>query len=446
MKCETVRELLVAWQKGELDEERRSEVEEHLAQCVACQLEAEGARRIIATLDRASEEPIERVANTIIEKAVGARASDIHVQPGPEKLVIRYRIDGVLHEAIVLPTYVAEPLAARLRYMADLPLTESALPQDGRIHVRHDDREYDLRMSIVPSLNGDSIVIRILDAGGLMFGLDEIGLRPDLREAFDHLLHRPNGIVMVAGPTGSGKTTTLYAALKSLVRPEVALFTIEDPVEYRIDGVTQIPLNRKTGLDFPVAMRYALRQDPDVILCGEIRSLETLELCVQAAITGHLVLSTLHTQDAVRAIRRMADCGLERFLIAETLLGVLSQRLVRKVCPTCAADREVTDTQRRWLLDAGIAEPPETLTRGTGCRECRGTGCRGRTTIAELLVIDDELRELIGGDEDLDEVERVAASRLVPMRVDAARKVVAGEVDIAEAVRVTGLMPRYEEA
>jgi len=444
MKCETVRELLVAYEKGELDEERRAAVEEHLAQCVACRAEAEGARRVVATLDQASDEPIERIAKTIIEKAIEGRASDIHVQPGAKRLLIRYRIDGVLHDAIVLPTYVAEPLAARLRQMADLPLTERAVPQDGRIRIRHDDREYDLRMSLVPSLHGDSIVIRILDPGGLMFSLDDLGMHEETREQLDGLLHRPNGLVLVSGPTGSGKTTTLYAALKSLVKPEVALFTIEDPVEYRIDGITQIRLNRKAGMDFAAAMRHVLRQDPDVILCAEIRDRQTLDLVVQAALTGHLVLTTLHTNDAIKTIRRMMDIGLERFLIAQALLGVLAQRLVRKVHLECGELHEVTNAQRQWLLDAGVEDPPDTLTRGTGCPQCRGTGCAGRTAIHELLVIDDELREMIGGDADLREVERLAAGKREPMRADAARKVLAGEVDIAEAMRVTAFVPDYD--
>jgi len=292
--------------------------------------------------------------------------------------------------------------------------------------------------------SGESVVIRILDPGMVQLGLDDIGMSEDVRRGFGDLLHRPCGIVIVAGPTGSGKTTTLYAALKSLMKPEIAAFSIEDPVEYRIDGIVQVPINRKAGVTFPVAMRHVLRQDPDVILCAEIRDLETLELCVQAALTGHLVLTTLHTDDAIRVIRRMVDIGAERFLVADALLGVLAQRLVRKVHLECGELHEPAEAQRQWLLDAGIEEPPDTLTRGTGCRDCRDTGHRGRTGIHELFVIDEELREMIGGDAGIGEIELVAASKREAMRHDAARKVLAGEVDIAEAMRVTAFMPRYE--
>ena len=444
MKCEECRELLIAYHKGELDEEQRGAVEAHLAQCVACQTEAEGAHRLLATIDRADEKPIERIANTMIERAITDGASDIHVQPGAEQLLIRYRIDGLLHDAIILPTYVADPLAARIRLMAELPLTERALPQDGRIHVRHQERDYDLRVSILPSLNGESIVIRILDAGGLMFSLDDIGMTPEVRENFDQLLHRPNGIVVVAGPTGSGKTTTLYAALKSLVDPGVALFSVEDPVEYRIDGMTQVPVNRESGVTIPTAMRHILRQDPDVIMLAEIRDRETLNLCATAALTGHLVLTALHTNDSVHVIHRMADVGLDRFVIAEALLGVLSQRLVRKIHLECGTLHELTDAQRQWLKRAGVSEPPDTLTRGTGCRECRGTGCAGRTAVHELLIVDEELRAAIAGGMDLREVERVAAGKRTPLLCHAAQRVLAGEVDIEEAMRVTGYLPEYD--
>ncbi len=444
MKCETVRELLVAYHKGELDDEKRAAVEEHLAQCTACAAEAEGAHRIVATLDQASDEPIERIASTVIERAIERRATDIHIRPASDHLMVRYRIDGVLHDAIRLPAYVIKPLAARIKHMAGLSVAERNIAQDGRITVGHAGREYDLRVSVLPSASGESVVMRVLDPSAVQLGLGDIGMTPGTREAFDELLHRPCGIVIVAGPTGSGKTTTLYAALKSLMKPEIAAFSIEDPVEYRIDGVTHIPINRKAGVTFAVAMRHLLRQDPDVILCAEIRDRETLQLCITAALTGHLLLTTLHTDDAIRTVRRMIDVGAERFLVADTLLAVLAQRLVRKVHLECGELHEPTEEQRQWLLDAGIEEPPDTLTRGTGCRDCRDTGHVGRTGIHELLVIDEELQQMIAGDAEIGEIELVAASKRDPMRADAARKVVAGEVDIEEAMRVTAFMPRYD--
>ncbi|MBD3293578.1 MAG: hypothetical protein GF393_11695, partial [Armatimonadia bacterium] len=340
--------------------------------------------------------------------------------------------------------YVTEPLATRLRVMSEVPVTRPDIPQDGRLHVRHDEQDYSLRVSFLPAAAGTSVVIRVLDPSGVILSLDDIGMNDAIRAQFDDLLTRPNGIVVVAGPTGSGKTTTLYAALKSLMRPEMAVFTIEDPVEYRIDGITQIPVNREAGVGIAAAMRHVLRQDPDVIMLAEMRDEETLRLCATAALTGHLVLTTMHTNDAVQAIRRMADAGLERFLIADTLVGVLAQRLVRKTHLECGTMHEVTDPQRQWLKRAGVKEPPNTLTHGMGCAECHNTGHRGRTTIHELLIIDDDLRLMIGGDTEMREIEVAATDRRTPMRHDAAKKVLAGEVDIEEAMRVTAFVPEYE--
>jgi len=444
MKCEECRELLIAYHKGELEEEQRVAVEAHLAQCVACQTEAEGARDLLATLEQAEEPPIHRIANTIIEKAIEKRASDVHIRPLAERLEVHYRIDGVLSHILTVPSYVTEPLAARLRQMAEVPVTKTDVPQDGRLHVRHEDRDYDLRVSFVPAAAGTSVVMRILDPSGVMLSLDDVGMNDEIREQFEDLLHRPNGVVVVTGPTGSGKTTTLYAVLRSLVRPEIAVFSVEDPVEYQIDGMTQVPVNREAGVSIASAMRHVLRQDPDVIMLGEMRDTETLNLCATAALTGHLVLTTLHTNDSVHAIHRLVDVGLERFLIADTLIGVLAQRLVRKIHLDCGTLHEVTDTQRQWLKRAGVAEPPNTLTRGMGCAECRNTGHRGRTTIQELLIIDEELRQMIGGDADMRDIELAAARKLTPMRHDAAQKVLAGEVDIEEAMRVTAFVPEYD--
>ena len=444
MRCEECRELLVAWHKGELSDDQRLAVEAHLDQCVACQAESEGTRRLLATLEKAEEQPVERIARTIISRALEKRASDIHIRPRSERLEVYYRIDGLMEHILTVPTYVTEPLATRLRVMAEVPVTRTDVPQDGRIHVRHEERDYDLRVSFVPAAAGTSVVIRVLDASGVSLGLDDIGMNEEARSQFDDLLQRPSGMVIVAGPTGSGKTTTLYAALRSLLRPELAVFSVEDPVEYRIDGMTQVSVNREAGLDFATAMRHVLRQDPDVILCGYIRDRQTLELAVEAALTGHLVLTTLHTNDSVQAIRRLADLGLDRFLIADMLAGVLSQRLVRKTHLDCGTLHELTDAQRRWLRQSGVEEPPDTLTRGIGCAECRNTGYHGRAGIYELLVIDEDLRQMIGGDADMREVELAAAERRTPMRHDAARKVLAGDVSIQEAMRVTAFVPDYD--
>jgi len=351
MKCETVRELPVAYHKGELDDDKRAAVEEHLAQCTACAAEAEGARRIVATLDQASDEPIERIASTVIEHAVKRRATDIHIRPASDHLMVRYRIDGVLHDAIRLPAYVIKPLAARIKHMANLSVSERNIAQDGRIRVEHEGKEYDLRVSVPPSASGESVVMRVLDPSAVQLGLGDIGMHPSTRERFDELLRRPNGLVLVAGPTGGGKTTTLYAALKSLMKPEIAVFSIEDPVEYRFDGV---------------------------ILCAEIRDRETLQLCFSAALTGHLLLTTLHTDDAIRTVRRMIDVGAERFLVADTLLGVLAQRLVRKTHRECAEQHAVTEEQRHRLPRLPGHRPPRAHGHPRAASDRRGTAADDR--------------------------------------------------------------------
>jgi type II secretory ATPase GspE/PulE/Tfp pilus assembly ATPase PilB-like protein len=435
---------MVAYIKGELDGGRLSEFEKHIAQCTDCQTELEGARKVAAVADQASDEPIERIADAMLEEGIKRRASDIHIQPLPDKTVVRYRIDGVLYDAQALPRYVLDPLVTRIKQLGGMNLAEKRLPQDGRIAFELDDREYDLRVSVVPALLGESVVMRILDKGAVMLDLSDIFTDEKTRGQVEELLRMPAGLVCCTGPTGSGKTTTLYAMLQHLNRRENNLMSVEDPVEYQIDGVTQIRVNQQAGLNFSTAMRHILRQDPDVILCGEIRDMNTLQTVIQAALTGHLVLTTLHTNDVIGAIRRMIDIGVERFLVSSSLTGVLAQRLLRKVCPDCAAEREPTEEETAWLQASGVTNPPAKLVVGEGCDKCRGTGVRGRVAAHEVLIMDPELREAIAGDMDIREVEALAASKLEPMRNDAARRVLAGEVDIAEVMRVLAFMPGYE--
>jgi len=444
MKCTGCRELMVAYIKGELEGDRLSAFEEHIAQCTACQAELEGARKVAAVVDQASDEPIERIVNNALEEGIKRRASDIHIQPLPDKTVIRYRVDGVLHDANQLPAYVLDPLVTRIKQMSDLNLAEKRLPQDGRIQIGLDDKVYDLRVSVVPGLLGEQVVIRILDKGAMLLGLADIFTHEDVRAQVEEILRAPSGLICSTGPTGSGKTTTLYAIMQHLNRRECSLISVEDPVEYQIDGVTQIHVNQQAGLTFGVAMRHILRQDPDVIMCAEIRDLNTLQTTVQAALTGHLVLTTLHTNDAVSVITRMLDVGLERFLVAASLIGVIAQRLLRRVCEDCAEERPITEMEAKWLRDSGIEEVPATIRRGAGCDNCRGTGCRSRTACHEVLTIDPELREAIAGEMDIREVKLLAAAKITPMRHDAARMVLEGKVDIAEAMRVLAFMPRYD--
>jgi len=288
------------------------------------------------------------------------------------------------------------------------------------------------------------VVIRILDKAALTMGLDDIFKHEDVRAQVEQLLASPSGLLCCTGPTGSGKTTTLYAMLQHVNRRENNVMSVEDPVEFQIDGVTQIRVDQQAGLNFATAMRHILRQDPDVILCGEIRDMNTLQTVVQAALTGHLVLTTLHTNDAIKAISRMIDIGLERFLVAGSVTGIIAQRLLRKVCHDCAEERAPTDAEAQWLRESGVVDVPATVNSGTGCGSCRGTGTRGRTACHEVLMITPELREAIAGDMELRDVEGLAAEKMVPMRHDAARMVVEGSVDITEAIRVLAFMPSYE--
>jgi general secretion pathway protein E len=436
MKCEDCRELLTAYVNEELDEQQQEAVAQHLSQCLGCRLELEGIRKVLSIADAADRESITKMVKTLIEKAIPERASDIHIQRTEEGTVVRYRIDGTLHDVMTLPDYSHEPLVARIQQMANMDMTETRVPQDGRIHVHHAGKDYDLRVSSLPTIRGESIVMRILDLPERMPALDDIGMSEGNREAFDELLRSPCGLVVVSGPTGCGKSTTLYAAMRELNRRDHQLTTIEDPVEIMFDGINQVPLNPRAGLTFPVAMRHVMRQDPDIILCGEIRDLATAQLVVQAALTGHLVLTTLHTQTAAGVLRRLADIGVERFLIGESLLGALAQRLVRKICDNCREQRPPTEDEAVWLAEAGVEDIPDQVATGAGCDQCRQTGYRGRTSVHEVLVVDEELRALLSSNAPMDEIEEAAEARVTPIAYDAAQKALQGITDLREAMRI----------
>lgn len=442
MKCDTCRELLTAYLKAELEGSQLAEVEEHLATCAECAQESEGARKVLAQLDAASDEPILKIASVIIERAVRERASDIHIRVVGDHCKVLYRIDGVMHEVMRLPDYVHQPLANRFKILAGLNLSAREVPQDGRFWTEVDEKRLDLRVSVVPTAAGESVVIRLFDTSCIRRSLDEVYLVGEQRQQLDKLIHSPMGTVYVTGPSGSGKTTTLYAILNELNQPGRHVMSIENPVEYQIEGITQISVNPQAGVDFQTAMRGAMRQDPDIIMCGEIRDLGTLELCVQAAIWGHLVLTTLHTLDAVSALRRLLDVGADRFLIAQTFVGATAQRLLRRVCADCKEEYEPAEAEREWLRSAEV-EAPGKLWRGRGCDQCGQTGCRGRTAVYEILVADGELTELLHRDAPIDEIEKVAATKLKPMKTSAAEMVLAGEITAAEAMRVLAYLPEY---
>ena len=347
--------------------------------------------------DVADEAPIIRIAKVVIQRAVGERASDIHIEPARNGVRIRYRIDGILHEVMRLPKYVHAPLISRFKIMSGMNIAERRVPQDGRIHIRHAGKDYDLRASNIPTTNGEKAVMRILDKSSIQVGLESLGLQPTMQARVEKLILQPNGMILSTGPTGSGKTTTQYSILNRINSVETNIITIEDPVEYELEGISQVHVNRKAGLTFAVALKYFLRQDPDIILVGEIRDLETSEIAVQAALTGHLVLSTLHTNDAPSTVTRMVDMGVEPFLIASAMIASMSQRLARRICQEC---KEVYEPRKDLLLGFGFdPDAPENreqkFYRGVGCDNCRFTGYRGRVGIYELMEMNPEIAELI---------------------------------------------------
>ena len=355
-------------------------------------------------LQMAQEASVIKLVNEIILEAINERASDIHIEPFERTLSIRYRVDGVLQDAAVPPQInrFKSAIISRIKILSNMNIAERRLPQDGRIKFSVGSRQVDVRVSVIPMIFGEGVVMRILDKTNVLYSLTELGLDEETFEHFETLIEKPHGIFLVTGPTGSGKTTTLYAALNAIVGPEKKVITTEDPVEYNLEGVNQIPVDHKVGMSFAMGLRAILRHDPDVVMIGEIRDLETAQAATQASLTGHLVLSTLHTNDAASAATRLIDMGVEPFLVSSTLSGVMAQRLVRVICPTCKTEIKPSEAglpkNMKWPKGAKVFN-------GSGCRACRSSGYRGRTGLYELLTMNEELGERI--------IERVAASELV---------------------------------
>jgi type IV pilus assembly protein PilB len=346
-------------------------------------------------IEMADDNRVKRLLNLVLLQAIKDKASDIHFEPFEDEFKMRYRIDGVLYEMIPPPKYLAMPIVSRVKVMSNLDIAERRMPQDGRIELVVNNAPVDLRVAVLPTMFGESVVMRILDRGNVQLDLDRIGMRPDDLETFRQLIHKPNGIVVVTGPTGSGKTTTLYAALNELNEPTEKILTVEDPVEYDIDGLVQVQVKPDVGLTFAAALRSFLRQDPDIILVGETRDLETAQIAVQASLTGHLVFTTLHTNDAPSSIARLLDLGLEPFLLTATMEGIAAQRLVRTICARC---KEPYTPHEEELMQLQLL--PEDLDgrqlyRGRGCDYCNQSGYKGRLGLFEIMVLDDELREMI---------------------------------------------------
>jgi general secretion pathway protein E len=391
-------------------------------------------------LDHDSEAPIIRLVNSILSQAVRDRASDIHLEPFERDLKVRYRIDGVLHEVLAPPKRLQSAITSRLKIMADMNIAEKRLPQDGRIAIRVRNREVDIRASIVPTAFGERMVLRLLDKTAALLRLEDIGFSPDLLQIYNRLIHRSHGIILVTGPTGSGKTTTLYGTLQRINTPEVNIITVEDPIEYQLSGIGQIHVNPKIDLTFASGLRSILRQDPDIIMVGEIRDRETAEIAIQASLTGHLVFSTLHTNDAASAVTRLLDMGVEPFLISSSVLAMMAQRLVRLLCPAC---RESVQPDPETLRELGLteeacAQPGGQFYRARGCDACHNTGYRGRTGIYELMVMDDTIRTLVMQQANANMIKATALQHgMRTLLQDGARKVLQGITTAAEVLRVT---------
>ncbi len=386
----------------------------------------------------AEQAPIIRLSNAIIQQGINDRASDIHVEPQEKAVRIRYRIDGVLMEAMTVPKNLQAPLISRFKIMAEMNIAERRVPQDGRIEVRTNNQEYDLRVSDIPTPHGEKIVMRILDKGNAMIGLQKLGLSAENQAKVDELVSQPNGMFLCTGPTGSGKTTTQYSILHKLNTIGVNIITIEDPIEYQLGGISQVQVNRKAGLTFATALRSFLRQDPDIILVGEMRDLETSEIAIEASLTGHLVLSTLHTNDAPSATIRMIDMGVEPYLISATVIGILAQRLARRIDPE---NREAYDVPaldlRRFGLNLDDPDAPVTLYRGVPAESNRFTGYSGRTGIHELMVMNAEIAEMVVRRAPLSDIKSAAkAYGMKELREDGLEKVLAGVTDPQEVMRV----------
>jgi general secretion pathway protein E len=386
-------------------------------------------------LEQEGDAPIIRLINAILGEAIKENASDIHLETFEKRLVVRFRVDGILREVLEPKRELAALLVSRIKVMARLDIAEKRIPQDGRISLKVGGREVDVRVSTLPSANGERVVLRLLDKQAGRLNLQHLGMSARDRELMEATVRKPHGILLVTGPTGSGKTTTLYASLVSLNDRTRNILTVEDPIEYHLEGIGQTQVNTKVDMTFARGLRAILRQDPDVVMVGEIRDKETAEIAVQASLTGHLVLSTLHTNSAIGAITRLVDMGIEPFLLSSSLLGVLAQRLVRVLCPHCKQAYQA-DAAECALLGVATDAPP-TLYQARGCAECHQQGYRGRTGIYELVVFDEQLRSLIHNAASEQEMTRHARSLGPSIREDGRRKVLEGATTVAEVLRVT---------
>ena len=401
----------------------------------------QGAEEEVAdiALSEEADAPIIKLVNLILVQSVKEKASDIHVEPDEDLLRVRYRVDGVLREVFTQPKNLQNAIISRLKIMADLNIAEKRIPQDGRIQIKVENKDIDVRVSTIPTVNGENVVLRILDKSNVILNLEDLGLTPKNQKLFIELLKKPYGIIMVTGPTGSGKTTTLYSALNYLNSADKNIITIEDPVEYRLGLIRQSQINPKAGLTFASGLRAFLRQDPDIIMVGEVRDAETANVAVQAALTGHLVLSTIHTNDAPGAVTRLVDMGVEPFLVSSSTAGIIAQRLIRKICPKC---KEEYKPSSNLLKELNIAHDGKkiTLFRGKGCRQCKDSGYKGRIAIFEILILDDNIREMVLEKVSSIKIKNYAlANGFKTLRHDGLLKALKGITSIEEVMRATQL-------
>ncbi|MBU1227797.1 MAG: Flp pilus assembly complex ATPase component TadA [Actinobacteria bacterium] len=391
----------------------------------------------LAKIEAAIEEaPIVKLVNTLVSRAVSERASDIHIEPAEKDLRVRFRIDGVLHEIMTTPKSVTGAVVSRLKIMADLDIAERRVPQDGRVALKVGGRQIDLRVATLPTIYGEKVVMRILDKDDAILPLEDLGFLPESLARFKESYTKPYGAILVTGPTGSGKTTTLYSTLNIINRPDRNIITVEDPVEYRLPGIIQVQVNRKAGLLFATALKSILRSDPDVVLIGEVRDTETARIAVEAALTGHLVLTTLHTNDASSSIGRLVDMGVESYLVSSALDSIVAQRLARKICSRCRQPREATP-QMTQQMGFDPDEGPITVYDAVGCKVCSDTGYRGRLCINEILLVSEEIQRMAVERRPSDEIARVAVEQgMITLRRDGMEKVRLGMTTLEEVLRV----------
>ncbi|ODP95886.1 type II secretion system ATPase GspE [Salinivibrio sp. SS2] len=390
-------------------------------------------------LESEDDAPIIKLINAMLGEAIKESASDIHIETFEHALSIRFRVDGVLREVLSPSRKLAPLLVSRVKVMAKLDIAEKRVPQDGRISVRIGGRAVDVRVSTMPSSHGERVVMRLLDKNAVQLDLAQLGMVPELHENFRHLIHKPHGILLVTGPTGSGKSTTLYAGLQTINSEDRNILTVEDPIEFDLPGIGQTQVNPKVDMTFARGLRAMLRQDPDVVMVGEIRDLETAQIAVQASLTGHLVMSTLHTNTAIGAVTRLRDMGIEPFLLSSSLLGVLAQRLVRTLCSDCRIPYQADASQQQLFVDVGLAQPGDnvTLYKAGGCSRCHHKGYKGRTGIHELLTVDEKVQALIHHDAGEHAIEQAVRAQSPSIRYDGLAKVLQGKTTLEEVMRVT---------